>query len=310
MPGLDAPSLLAIQQRTIQTAARVSFTPWDWKLVMRRLLITNLSHMRRSDCNLPLKSTIPGMYADDTQISSSSNVKLNSDLAHFCNWLKENRLQMHSSKCKMMFIGSSYNLNNIICEEPVVANGKPISRINTQVCLGVKLDENLSWASHIDMICKKASSGIGAIKRIKPFVPVHTLESIYKSLVQPYFDYCSPLWDTCGKLLKDKLQRFQTRAARVILGANHDTHSVDLLNMLSWDTLENRRSAVKSVLMHKILNDHTAPGLRGSFVRREIDQTNYHLRNTATDLTLPKPKREFLKKSFKYSGACSGINSL
>ena len=55
MPGLDAPSLLAIQQKTIQTAARVSFTPWDWKLVMRRLLITNLSHMRRSDCNLPLK---------------------------------------------------------------------------------------------------------------------------------------------------------------------------------------------------------------------------------------------------------------
>ena len=133
-----------------------------------------------------------------------------------------------------------------------MANGKPTSRTNTQVCLGVKLDENLSWASHINMICKKASSGIGAIKRIKPFVPVHTLESIYKSLVQPDFDYCSPLWDTCGKFLKDKLQRFQTRAARVILGANRDTHSLDLLNMLSWDTLENRRSGAKSVLMYRI----------------------------------------------------------
>ena len=148
------------------------------------------------DC---LKSTTPGMYADDTQIFSSSNnanelvVRLNSDLAHVCNWLKENRLQMHPSKCKIMFIGSPYHINNIICEEPVVANGKPIPRINTQVCLGVNLDENLGWASHIEMICKKASSGIGAIKRIKPFVPMHTLEFIYKSLVQPYFDYCSPL---------------------------------------------------------------------------------------------------------------------
>ena len=88
------------------------------------------------------------------------------------------------------------------------------------------------------------------------------------------------------------MQRFQTRAARVILGANYNTHSVDLLNMLTWDTLENRRSGAKSVLMYKILNDHTAAGLRGPFVRREIDQTNYNLRNTATDLTLPKPKRE------------------
>ena len=31
-----------------------SFMPWDWKVVMRRLFITNLSHMRRSDCNPPL----------------------------------------------------------------------------------------------------------------------------------------------------------------------------------------------------------------------------------------------------------------
>jgi hypothetical protein len=40
-------------------------------------------------------------------------------------------------------------------------------------------------------------------------------------------------------------------------------------------------------------------------VGREMDQTNYNLRNTATDLTyiLPNPKREFKKKSFKYSGA-------
>ena len=74
-----------------------------------------------------------------------------------------------------------------------MANAKPIF----QTCLGIKLDEKLSWASHIEMICKKASFGIGAIQRIKPFVPMHTSESIYKSLVQPYFDHRSSLWDTC-----------------------------------------------------------------------------------------------------------------
>jgi len=34
-----------------------------------------------------------------------------------------------------------------------------------------------------------------------------------------------------------------------------------------------------------------------------VDQTDYHLRNSVTYLTLPKPKREFLKRSFKYSAA-------
>ena len=164
------------------------------------------------------------------------------------------------------------------------------------------MDEKVSWDSQIDMICKKASTGIGAMRRIKPFVPVDTLEKTYKSLVQPYFEYCSPLWDSCGKLLKDKLQRFQSCAARVLTGASYDIRSTDIIQTLSWDT-HARRLRAKSTLMYKILNDDTAPNLRNSFFRRNFDQTFYHLRNSATDLTLPKPKREFLKKSFKYSGA-------
>ena len=42
-------------------------------------------------------------------------------------------------------------------------------------------------------------------------------------------------------------------------------------------------------MMLKILHDDIAPGLWYA------DQTNYHLRNSATDLTLPQPKRGFLK---------------
>jgi hypothetical protein len=150
---------------------------------------------------------------------------------------------------------------------------------------------------------KKVSAAIGVMRRMKPFVPMHTLESVYKSLVQPYFDYCSPLWDTCGTLLRDKLQKFQSRAARVVLGANYESRSADILNSLSWDTLENRRSGAKSVLMYKILNDHTAPALRGSFVKEKWIKLITISAILQQTLHFPKPKREFLKRSFKYSGA-------
>ena len=46
------------------------------------------------------------------------------------------------------------------------------------------------------------------MRRIKKFVLVATMETIYKGLVQPYFEYCSPLWETCDNLLKDKLIDF------------------------------------------------------------------------------------------------------
>ena len=66
------------------------------------------------------------------------------------------------------------------------------------------------YLTGIETICKNAGVGIGAITRVKPFVPADTLQPTFKALVQPYFDYCSPLWDNCGKLLKDKLQKLQS----------------------------------------------------------------------------------------------------
>ena len=73
---------------------------------------------------------------------------------------------------------------------------------------------------------------------MKPFVPLETLKLTYEAPVQPYFNYCCPLWDNCGIGVKDKLQKFQNRAARVITGSTYDIRSIDGLNQLGWETLE------------------------------------------------------------------------
>ena len=53
--------------------------------------------------------------------------------------------------------------------------------------------------------------------------------------------------------------------------------------------------------MNKILK-HTALNLKESFCRSKCQNT-YNLWNNETDLALPKPKTEFLKKSLKYGSA-------
>lgn len=71
------------------------------------------------------------------------------------------------------------------------------------------------------------------------FKTLNSKKGEYRSLIEePYFDYCSPLWDTCGKQLKDKLQKIQNRAGRVITGSSYDVRSTDVLNNLKWKTLE------------------------------------------------------------------------
>ena len=167
----------------------------------------------------------------------------------------------------------------------------------------VEIDEHLSWEVHVNAICKKISAGIGVLKRTKPFVHNETLHTIYKALIQPYFDYCSPLWDNCGVLLKEKLQRFQNRAARVVTGAKFDVSSSELLKLQNWKNLEYRFKLNKLTLMYNILNNGTAPCLRQFFSAPSDINNNYNLRNYDSDLSIPQPKKEFLKRSFRYRGA-------
>ena len=67
----------------------------------------------------------------------------------------------------------------------------------------------------ISSVSKKVSSGIGVLKKIKPFVPTYNLISVYQSIVEPYLDYCSVVWDDISDQLTDKLQILQNRAARL-----------------------------------------------------------------------------------------------
>ena len=103
-----------------------------------------------------------------------------------------------------------------IPEEPNIAiSGNKIERVRSYKCLGLKLDESLTWEHHVSTIISKV---IGVLK---PLLPQSTLVMIYNSLVQPYFDYCSIVWDSLGKGLRQKLQRLQNRAARIITESDH-----------------------------------------------------------------------------------------
>jgi hypothetical protein len=65
-----------------------------------------------------LSHSTPSLYADDTEIYASSNDcadlvdKVNIDLENIRKWTIRNKLKIHPSKLKHMFIGSSYNLKN------------------------------------------------------------------------------------------------------------------------------------------------------------------------------------------------------
>ena len=45
---------------------------------------------------------------------------------------------------------------------------EPVSFVKS---VGICIDENLTWHSHIDKLCKRIASAIRVTMRVKPFVP-------------------------------------------------------------------------------------------------------------------------------------------
>ena len=117
-----------------------------------------------------LNNTIPSLYADDTEIYSSSYhstnlvAKLNEDLNSVSNWMDKDKLRIHPTKSKHMFVGSNYNIKNKVCKLPISIDNVPVPRVSSKTCLGVILNEKLScMGNHTEMICKKVGQELPSL---------------------------------------------------------------------------------------------------------------------------------------------------
>ena len=109
-----------------------------------------------------------------------------------------------------MLIGSKKMLNKISDSKPnIKIDNKEIKQVYECKTLGITVDQHLSWKSNTDIICKKITAGISAIRRIKPFVEKETLISIYNAIVRPYFNYCCEVWDVFNETQSKRLQKLQ-----------------------------------------------------------------------------------------------------
>ena len=238
------------------------------------------------------------MYADDTSISIAAGSlpelesALNTELANPHEWLNVNKLSLNIAKTELMLICSRQRLATTIGHSLTVQiKGHEIDRV-PHTKFGVYIHKNLSWSKHVNETAKIISSGIGALKRLRPFICEETAILLYRALIEPYFDYCCPVWGGLNNELADKLQKLQNRAIRVIAKGNYYFRATALRGKLGWDNLCTGRKKQKLKLMFKTLNDQSPEYMKGLF---KPFSTDYGLRNSDNKLALPKPPYRFFE---------------
>ena len=107
--------------------------------------------------------------------------------------------------------------------------GINIERVINFSFLGLIINENLSWKSHIDHISNKISRSIGVMNRLKRFLPIHILKTIYFSLVHSYLNYSSLAWGfNCSRI-----KLLQKKAIRIICLSTYNAHTEPLMKHLN-----------------------------------------------------------------------------
>ena len=120
-----------------------------------------------------------------------------------------------------MVVGSRQRIATLAGNISLSVNGLTLQQVESTKCLGLTIDQFLTWRNHLQSVRQKVGCGIRILNSIRPFVGLEHLINVYRSIVELYFTYCCIVWDSIGETLVDSLQKLQNRAARVITGASY-----------------------------------------------------------------------------------------
>ena len=76
----------------------------------------------------------------------------------------------------------------------LISNGTVVARVNEQKHLGLILDSKLSFENNLNENIIKAKKNVAILKHLSKFLPLETLDQMYKALVRSHFDYCDIIY--------------------------------------------------------------------------------------------------------------------
>ena len=217
------------------------------------------------DLPLVLKHATPSIFADDTQIATSSfkiselQNQLAEDIENVIQWMADNKLSLNVLKTDFIIVGPRSKMRDLEETLCITIQNENIYRAPFVKSLGFFIDENLDGGDHVSHVFKKVSSGLSILKMSKNYLPQGTLKILYNSLIETHFRYGNIILGNCGETFLTRLQKLQNRAARIITGSNYDTPAEPLIEQLAPLIKSRLTSIIKyqfSLYLHQDNNLH------------------------------------------------------
>ena len=196
------------------------------------------------------------LFADDTKLfrevsTTVDQHPLQADLDALQDWSNKWLLKFHPDKCKLLIIGkrklqTQFHLNS-------TGGRHNLECVNEMKDLGVTIDSNLTFESHIQEKVNKANRMVGLIRRTFMFLDESTFSFLFKAFVRPHIEYANSVWNPHKRKDIIAIENVHRRATKLVPSLKDMCYS-DRLKKINLPTLVYRRARGDMIEIFKQLH--------------------------------------------------------
>ena len=167
-------------------------------------------------------------------------------------WLHANRLSLSVPKTYYQL----YAPNHHGVDLQIKAGDLFIKRACTVKYLGILIDEDMKFRSHIIKLSSTVSRNVGIISRARYLLNKELATLLYNALVLPCLNYCLVVWGSNYNSNLQSLVIAQKRAIRVVAGAGRLSHTSPIFRELKILKLQDLLKYHLLLILHDCLFGH------------------------------------------------------
>lgn len=232
------------------------------------------------------------LFADDTNVLISGKNKqqlqanTNFITEQVTTWFEENKLLINKSKS--IAIGFHHKLNRNVDFPDLYLGSDRITYATNIKFLGVFINNNLEWGSHVDCLSKKLSQICFAIYTLRSSVNIDILRISYFAYFNSLLSYGITFWGKSNHC--SRIFQIQKKVIRIMLNLPSNTSCRSYFKMLNILTVPCIYIYEILICVHKQLQ---------KFTRNE--QIHNHYTRRRSNLHLSGHKSSLFEKSFSYN---------
>lgn len=235
-------------------------------------------------------------FADDTTIvdftNSADHKQLEEDLERISLWLTENKLTLNHKKTTLVTFGKNKT-------ERCLLNGEHIEQSQEVKYLGITLDRNLSYKTHIKDVVRKVAIHSRTVSRMRHYAPKHILHKYYNHYVKPVIEYGIIAYGCAATTTLNRIATLQRKIIRLIYNKKRrDNLEPFIIKSKMLDINQLHTAEVYKLLLKTRMKCSSSDTL--NTILKTNEQPRYRTRRVAKGfLECPKQRTKFMRCSLR-----------